>query len=171
VFVGQRCEVVVEVLPDRTFAGEVTRITHQADLQKNTLQIKVRVLDPDPMLRPEMLTRVRFLGGEDDRTDASGVAGNVDTPPAAPVLIPASAVIAGEAGDTVHAVRERRSGRGVVAVVSVRLGRANQDETDDGWVRATGDLRPGDLVVVSGDANPGRRVRPVIQPHAGEEPR
>lgn len=162
VFAGQRCEVVVEVLPDRTFAGEVTRITHQADLQKNTLQIKVRVLDPDPMLRPEMLTRVRFLGS-DDRADTPGVANGSGAAPAAPVLIPASAVIG---GDTVYAVRERRSGRGVIASVVVEVN-ASGDETDTGWVRATGDLRPGDLVVVSGDAAPGRQVRPILE----EEPR
>ncbi len=68
VSVGQRCELVVEILPDVVFAGEVTRITHEADLQKNTLQVKVRVIDPSPVLKPEMLTRVRFLptGGEPD---------------------------------------------------------------------------------------------------------
>lgn len=162
VFVGQRCEVVVEVLPDRTFAGEVTRITHQADLQKNTLQIKVRVVDPDPMLRPEMLTRVRFLGS-DDRSGTPGVAGGAETVPVAPVLIPASAVIG---GDRVYAVRDRRSGRGVIASIAIQV-KPTADETNPGWVRAAGDLRPGDLVVVSGDATPGRRVRPILE----EEPR
>ena len=69
VFVGQRCEIVVDILPDVVFVGDVTRITHEADLQKNTLQVKVRVIDPDPVLKPEMLTRVRFLaeGGPPQR--------------------------------------------------------------------------------------------------------
>ncbi|MFW5652899.1 MAG: HlyD family secretion protein [Planctomycetota bacterium] len=61
VFVGQACEVSVEVLPDLTFDGIVSRVTHEADLQKNTLQVKVRVTDPHPLMRPEMLSRVRFL--------------------------------------------------------------------------------------------------------------
>jgi len=78
--VGQPCEVVVEILPDQTFTGVVTRIAHEADLQKNTLQVKVRVQDPSPMLRPEMLTRVRFLGsdstGSTRRSDASPAGSN-----------------------------------------------------------------------------------------------
>ena len=35
--VGQACEVVVDILPDEIFAGEVTRVTHEADLQKEHL--------------------------------------------------------------------------------------------------------------------------------------
>ena len=44
--VGQKAKVVVGVLPDRTFDGEVTRIVHEADIQKNTLQVKVAITDP-----------------------------------------------------------------------------------------------------------------------------
>ena len=39
--VGQQAKVVVGVLPDRTFDGEVTRVVHEADIQRNTLQVKV----------------------------------------------------------------------------------------------------------------------------------
>jgi len=61
VSVGQKANVTVEVLPDRIFDGEVTRITHEADIQKNTLQVKVRIDEPVPELKPEMLARVKFL--------------------------------------------------------------------------------------------------------------
>jgi RND family efflux transporter MFP subunit len=60
--VGQQAQIVAEVLPDRTFEGEVTRIVHEADIQKNTLQVKVAVRDPVIELKPEMLARVRFFG-------------------------------------------------------------------------------------------------------------
>lgn len=83
VFVGQRCEVSVEVLPEVTFAGVVTRVMHEADLQKNTLQVKVQVLEPDPLLRPEMLSRVRFLPQRHDPGAGGGVtnqAREVDRP-------------------------------------------------------------------------------------------
>jgi HlyD family secretion protein len=59
--VGQAAKIVIGVLPDRTFDGIVTRVVHQADLQKNTLQVKVAITAPSPELKPEMLARVRFV--------------------------------------------------------------------------------------------------------------
>jgi RND family efflux transporter MFP subunit len=59
--VGQDAEVTVDVLPDRRFAGRVTRIVQEADIQKNTLEVKVAICDPIPQLKPEMLARVKFL--------------------------------------------------------------------------------------------------------------
>ena len=63
--VGQSAQIVVGVLPDKTFTGRVTRVVHEADLQKNTLQVKVAIDDPSPQLKPEMLARVRFIGSGD----------------------------------------------------------------------------------------------------------
>lgn len=135
--VGQRCEVVVEILPDRVFAGEVTRITHEADLQKNTLQAKVRVIDPDPMLRPEMLTRVRFVGTPEPSGPAAGAT------PASTLLVPESALIARNGADTVMTVRGRRAGKGRLHTVPVSvLARS------DGFATIQAELRPGDLVAL-----------------------
>ena len=39
----------------------MTRILGEADLQRNTLQVKVSLLQPDPKLRPEMLCRAKFF--------------------------------------------------------------------------------------------------------------
>lgn len=61
VSVGQAAKIVVEVLPDRTFDGVVTRVVHEADLQKNTLQVKVAIQKPAQELKPEMLARIQFL--------------------------------------------------------------------------------------------------------------
>jgi HlyD family secretion protein len=146
---GQVCEIVVEVLPDRTFQGEVTRVAHQADLQKNTLQVKVRVVDPAPMLRPDMLTRVKFFGSGQS-------AGRTDSP-AAPgvVLVPEDAVLGEGGAATVMVVRDRRADRGTARVVSVRvLGRA------EGWATVSGEIRPGDLIVTEpGSVRDGQGVR------------
>ncbi len=59
--VGQDCEITTDVMPNRSFAGKVVRILHEADIQKNTLQAKVAIAEPSPELRPEMLCRIRFL--------------------------------------------------------------------------------------------------------------
>lgn len=60
-FVGQPVELVSDLLPDKTFTGVVTRITGQADLQRNTLQVKVKIENPDARMRPEMLVRAKFF--------------------------------------------------------------------------------------------------------------
>ncbi len=57
----QIVELKSDLLPDRTFTGRVTRITGQADLQRNTLQAKVEIDNPDPRLRPDMLVRAKFF--------------------------------------------------------------------------------------------------------------
>ena len=59
--VGQQAKVRCNLMPDVIFEGEVTRLSGAADLQRNTLQAKIRISNPDEKLRPEMLCRVEFL--------------------------------------------------------------------------------------------------------------
>jgi len=59
--VGQEVELRSEVLPGKATKGVVIRVQRESDLLKNTLQVKVRLVDPDPLLRPETLCRARFL--------------------------------------------------------------------------------------------------------------
>jgi len=54
-------EVRIEAIADRTFRAQVTRIAGQADLQRNTLPVKVRLLDIDPTIKPDMIARVQFF--------------------------------------------------------------------------------------------------------------
>lgn len=161
VFVGQSCEVVVEVLPDRTFAGEVTRVTHEADLQKNTLQAKVRVIDPSPALRPEMLTRVKFLAGQPLASPGGPAAADAPSATTAAVLVPESAIDRAPAGARVWVVRDRRAETGRLDPEPVE---ADADAAPEGWARLTGGVRPGDLLALAppggwGDFRPGQRVR------------
>ncbi len=142
IFVGQSCEVVVDVLPDRAFRGEVLRITHQADLQKNTLQAKVKVLDPEPILRPEMLTRVKFLPPE--RSDASVSRGSSAS--ASRVLVPTASIDESNGSPRVWLVTQRRNDRGVL---SSRL--VDVIEHDAEWLAVAGDIQPGALLAVGLD--------------------
>jgi len=57
----QEARIVVDVLPDEVFKGKVLRVVHEADIQRNTLQFKVSIDDPSPLLKPEMLARARFI--------------------------------------------------------------------------------------------------------------
>jgi RND family efflux transporter MFP subunit len=58
---GQEVEIRSEVVGGRVTKGVVLRVQRESDLLKNTLQVKVRLVDPDPLLRPETLCRARFL--------------------------------------------------------------------------------------------------------------
>lgn len=143
-FEGQRCEVIVEVLPDQTFEGVVDRITYEADLQKNTLQAKVRVIDPSPLLRPEMLTRVKFLprGGGGQEAPALG-----DTA----MLVPSSAIDNGR----VWVVRNRRGDTGKAFAQGIEI-----IEDLGEYARVRGKLRSGDLLALNAtNLNDGARVR------------
>ncbi len=167
VFIGQRCEVVVEALPGQTFEGIVVRETHEADIQKNTLQFKVRVVDPDPMLRPEMLTRVKFLPGrassnaQAQAASASSVAG-VSGPV---VLVPASAIDASDAGQPViWRVTERSGRRGIARPVPVRV-----LEQHDAWTSISAEVPSGALLVTAPSGlNDGQRVRFSLEAQPGE---
>jgi HlyD family secretion protein len=62
VAVGQKADIRSQIRRERPYRGEVFRIVYRADIQKVTLQVHVRVLDGDAVLRPEMLCNVFFLG-------------------------------------------------------------------------------------------------------------
>ncbi len=63
----QIVEISSGIFPEKVFLGKVSRILGEADLQRNTLQVKVRLLNPDPRLRPEMLCRAKFFAKSDDK--------------------------------------------------------------------------------------------------------
>ncbi len=165
--IGQPCEVIVEAAPDSPLAGEVIRITNEADLQKNTLEVKVRLLETNPVVRPEMLARVRFgVGVDGGASDAArGTSGRwapADTAGAAAMSearVPESAVIGADGSASVRRVVDRRGARGRVEVVAVDVVKR---EAGEAIVRSV--LHHGDLVVVGGDrVADGERVVMTIE--------
>ncbi len=147
--VDQRAEVTTEALPGRVFEGRVTRLMHSADIQKNTVQVKVSIERPDPRLRPEMLARVRVFGsgGAVDGAGASGVR----------LFVPESALErAGESSARVWVV-ERASSR--LAEREVVLGGGGEA----GWVEVVSGVRVGDRVVTDRreGLRSGARVRAI----------
>lgn len=59
--VGQPCEIQMDALPDSRFRGAVHAIVPTADRAKATIMVKVRFLDKDPRILPEMRAKVAFL--------------------------------------------------------------------------------------------------------------
>jgi multidrug efflux pump subunit AcrA (membrane-fusion protein) len=61
VHVGQPCEISLDAIPDRRFAGEVHMIVPTADRTKATVLTKVKFLETDDRILPEMSAKVAFL--------------------------------------------------------------------------------------------------------------
>ncbi|MGO9577820.1 MAG: efflux RND transporter periplasmic adaptor subunit [Desulfobaccales bacterium] len=58
---GQPCEISLDAIPDRRFAGEVHMIVPTADRTKATVLTKVKFLENDDRILPEMSAKVAFL--------------------------------------------------------------------------------------------------------------
>lgn len=58
---GQPCEIQLDALPDDRFRGAVHMIVPTADRTKASVLVKVRFLDKDTRILPEMSARVAFL--------------------------------------------------------------------------------------------------------------
>ncbi len=69
----QKGVITVDAYPDRKWEGAIDEISPEANRQKATVQVKVKVLNPDQYLRPEMNASVAFLAEE--RPGASVQAG------------------------------------------------------------------------------------------------
>ena len=89
IFMNQGAVIATDAYRDRDYAGQVVEISPEADRQKATVQVKVQVLKPDELIRPEMNANVSFLGNSEGQR--GGAPGNA-TPR---VRIPAAAIVDG----------------------------------------------------------------------------
>ena len=62
---NQPTAIVSDAYPDHQYKGVVEYIASVADRQKASIQVKVRVLNPDSFLRPDMTARVIFYPLDD----------------------------------------------------------------------------------------------------------
>lgn len=73
---GQPCEIQLDALPDLRFRGEVSRLVPTVDRAKASVLTKVRFVDRDPRILPEMSAKVAFLEravAEDQRKPLTAV--------------------------------------------------------------------------------------------------
>ncbi|MDR5734420.1 efflux RND transporter periplasmic adaptor subunit [Caballeronia sp. LZ025] len=59
--VDQPCEVQLDALPDTRFAGRVSRIVPTVDRSKATVLVKVRFVERDERVLPDMSAKIAFL--------------------------------------------------------------------------------------------------------------
>ncbi|MGO9612279.1 MAG: efflux RND transporter periplasmic adaptor subunit [Dissulfurispiraceae bacterium] len=62
--IGQPCELQLDALPEARFRGAVHMIVPTADRSKATVMVKVRFIDKDARILPEMSAKVAFLSRE-----------------------------------------------------------------------------------------------------------
>ena len=71
VHIGQPVEIQLDALPDKRFRGEVSRTVPTVDRAKATVMTKIRFLEPDERVLPEMSAKAAFLSkevGDTERT-------------------------------------------------------------------------------------------------------
>lgn len=160
--IGDRAEVTVDVLPDRTFRAEIIRVVHQADIAKNTVQAKVRIIDPEAALKPEMLARVKLfpqMGGRSGSTSGTAGSSGADTtsPEQGNFWIREDCVDTRSDPPLVLLIAGLEDGRGTIERRTVgAIG-----DVDHGWRSVASGLRAGDIAVraPSSAPIPGTRVR------------
>ncbi len=135
----QKGIVTTDAYPDRKYKGEISDVSPEADRSKATVQVKVRVLNPDDYLRPDMNATVNFYGDK-----PSGDAQEASTKRV--VVIPRSAV----AGGSVFVALNNRAKK-----IPVTLG----GTTNGGIVVQSGLLGGEDLIAdPPADLKDGQRI-------------
>jgi RND family efflux transporter MFP subunit len=125
---GQPCEIQLDALPDVRFRGAIHMIVPTADRTKATVMVKVRFLESDPRILPEMSAKVAFL--------SRAVTPDEQKPRTS---VNRAAVVKKNGRDVVYVVRD-----GTAHETSVRLGSAIGDmlEVIDG-------VKAGEKVVLT----------------------
>lgn len=144
---GQPAEVEVEdVLPGTKIAGQVLYDTHQANIARNSVPVKVSLPEDVPaQLRPDMIASVRFRaprGADRPKTETTQR-----------LVVPRRLLVT-EGDQTRVWVVEPLSSRAELRAVETIAG-------DGEWAEVVGGLNPTDKLIATGrdSLTPGRRVR------------
>src|SRR5216683_4381805 len=128
VAMGAPATIIPDAYPDNPFAAKVVKIYPEADRQKGTVKIEVRVLQPDlKMIKPEMSAKVTFL--------SSAPTARVE---AATMLVPKKAIVTEGKSNSVWVIRD-----GIAHSTPVMLGREYQE-----GVEVKQGLNGGETVIV-----------------------
>ena len=136
----QDCTVTADAYPDRVYKGVVEEISPEADRQKATIQVKVKILKPDDYLRPEMNAHVSFLASNAPSDSAGQM-----------LTVPRGAVVEKDGKPSVFVVDGSRA-----QLRTVVLGRNMGDR-----VEVVEGVGPNDLIVTGGQEGlaSGQRIK------------
>ncbi|MDR5753130.1 MULTISPECIES: efflux RND transporter periplasmic adaptor subunit [unclassified Caballeronia] len=95
--VGAPCEIQLDALPELRLSGSVSRIVPTVDRSKATVLVKVRFVERDPRVLPDMSAKIAFL--------SKPVPPNEEKPV---VAVQASSVVARNGRQVVYVVKDER---------------------------------------------------------------
>lgn len=176
---GQPVKIETDAVPGGPLDGAVLFKTSQADVQKNTLQVKIAVKGPPPDLKPDMLVRLTFLAV----LNSTAIP---ETQEPLRLLVPRQLVETGEGGPRVW-LADQAAGR--ARSRPVKLGQASGTElievldglaaTDKVISGGREGLHDGERITVSGEdtsqgvttagGGPGKRVTRLPSGAAGPQ--
>ncbi len=141
----QKGIVTTDAFPDRKYNGVIDEVSPEANRQKATVQVKVKILQPDQYLRPEMNASVAFV------SDAGPAMKGESAKPS--VVVPMSAVRGGSVFVIVGGRAVRRTVK--TGATSTLAGGAQGVHIDAG-------LMGGEDLIVNppADLKDGDRVKP-----------
>ena len=96
--VDQPCEVQLDALPDTRLAAVVSRIVPTVDRSKATVLVKVRFVERDPRVLPDMSAKVAFLSREVKEGERKPV-----------IAVQPGAIVEREGRQTVFAIKDERA--------------------------------------------------------------
>jgi RND family efflux transporter, MFP subunit len=137
---GQSAEIQLDAVPDHQYQGDVMQVMPVADRAKGTILVRIRFLDLDERVRPDVSAKVTF--GALPGAQATGEEWSV----------PSSAVMTRDGRSVVLLVKEGR-----VVEVAVQAGapmgtnvpvRGALAQTDDVIVNPSAELQDGTAVVI-----------------------
>lgn len=133
--IGQPCEIQLDALPDKRFPGTVHMIVPTADRSKATVMVKIRFLEKDQRILPDMSAKVSFLSRELTVAERSPR-----------TAVPKTAVLERNSQKVVFTVND-----GKAALAQVTTGAELGD-----MVEIKSGVNPGDKIIV----NPSRKLKP-----------
>lgn len=144
VFVGQPSKITCAMFPDKTYTGIVVRIAGEADIQRNALQVRIRLDNPDDMLRPSMPCRAEVYNKASSPRDSQAPSSeNLTTQSGeAGVLIPENALQNKDNAPYVWVVDMDNK----AVKKSITLSSASGK---DQFITVSGDVYPGDPVIIN----------------------
>lgn len=142
----QHTEVVPDAYPDRKYPAQIVKVYPQANRQKGTIKVEVKLAKVDEYLRPDMSVRINFLA---ESTKENGAVPRI--------TIPKSAVRGAGENTFVWLVRNEYA-----AKVPIRVG-----EDFGETIQVLNGLDGGEAVIVSGSDTISEGMR--VQAQASEK--
>jgi RND family efflux transporter MFP subunit len=150
--VGDQVRLEITSLPNANLVGQVAEIVPQADVRTRNFPVRVRIKnqidDGQPLIRAGMFARATLAVARTEKAILAPKDAIVLGGPSPVVFVAEAAAV--KADDTAGAQKPIK-----VRPVPVQLGIASE-----GYIQVTGDLKPGESVVVQGNERlmPGQQV-------------